>query len=226
MDFPQVVKKYKHAVIATDVVIFTVQNGQLKVLLIKMKKHPYANMWAAPGGLVRPDESLEDAATRILYAETSVKNVYLEQLYTFGQVDRDPFGRVVSVAYFALIPSGGLQLKTIKEYGGVGWFPVKDLPELAYDHRQIIDTAIERLAAKLSYTNVIYGLLPDEFTLADVQKFYEVILGHQLDKRNFRKKILSLGIVEKINKKKNTGPNRPAELYKFKERKPQMIELL
>jgi 8-oxo-dGTP diphosphatase len=218
--------KYKHAVIATDVVIFTVQDDELKVLLIKMKKHPFTGMWAVPGGLVKGAENIDDAASRILQAETGVKDVYLEQLYTFGRVDRDPFGRVVSVAYFALIPSEGLELKTLKEYAGVDWFSAGKLPALAYDHSEIIRTAVERLKSKLSYTNIIYGLLPEEFTMSEMQKQYEVILGQELDKRNFRKKVESLKLVKKVNRKKLTGPNRPAELYRFVSRSPQNIALI
>jgi len=222
----KVKKKYKFTVVATDVVIFTVQDKQLKVLLIKMKKNPYLKHWAVPGGLVNPDESVDNAAKRHLFDKTGVKNIFLEQLCTFGKVNRDPFGRVVSVAYFALIPSENLKLRTTEEYGNARWFSVEDLPDFAYDHKKMIDLATKRLQAKLSYSNIVYGLLPREFTLTELQKVYEIILGKCLDKRNFRKKISSTDLLEKLRKKRKGLTNRPAVLYKFTRRKPQMIEIL
>lgn len=219
-------KKYAHAVIATDVVIFTVRDHSLQVLLIKMKKPPYQKHWAAPGGLVRGDESLEDAAKRLLNDKTGVKETYLEQLAAFGDPKRDPFGRVVSVAYFALIPSERLMLKTTDEYADVRWFPVARLPELAYDHREIVKTALARLQAKLEYTNIVYGLLPKEFSLSALQRLYEVILARPLDKRNFRKKYLSLGLVRPVTGKSSTGAHRPAQLYTFSTRKPAIVNVL
>lgn len=219
-------KKYKFAVIATDVVIFTVRDGQLQALLIKMKKKPFTNCWAAPGGLVKPDESVDDAAKRHLYMKTGVRNVYLEQLYTFGKVSRDPFGRVVSVAYYALIPSAGLQLKTTGEYGEVSWFPVNRLPKLAYDHQEIINRAIQRLKDRLGYSNVVYSLMPRDFTLSDLQKIYEIILNKKVDKRNFRKKIFSLDLVKRIGRKRVGEANRPAELFVFTSRQLQRFKIM
>jgi 8-oxo-dGTP diphosphatase len=218
--------KYKFAVIATDVVIFTVKDGQLQVLLIGMKKNPYLGYWALPGGLVNADESVDNAAVRVLTTKAGISNVYLEQLYTFGNVNRDPFGRVVSVAYFALIPTNSVRPKTTGEYADIAWFPVKNLPRMAYDHSEVVGKAFNRIKAKLSYTNIIYGLLPAEFTLGDLQDNYEIILGRKLDKRNFRKKILSLKLVKKLNKKKFAGANRPAWLYCFKDKTPQIVDIL
>jgi 8-oxo-dGTP diphosphatase len=211
-------KKYEHAVIAVDVVIFTVEEGKLKTLLIKMKKSPYEKSWAMPGGLVGGGESVDDAAKRHLQDKTGVKNIFLEQLYTFGEVDRDPFGRVVSVAYFALIPSAGIKLKTTADYQDVAWFDIKKIPPLAYDHQKILDYAWRRLRAKLGYTNIVCNLLPDEFTLSQLQNAYELILDKKIDKRNFRKKILSLGLVKKIGKKTKDA-HRPAEIFAFNEKK-------
>lgn len=208
-------KKYKFAVIATDIVIFTVAEDSLKVLLIKMKKHPFEGYWAAPGGLVKPRESVDSSAERNLKEKTGLSGVYLEQLYTFGRVARDPFGRVVSVAYYALIPSGGIKLKTTKEYEDVKWFEVRGLPKLAYDHREIIAMAIARLQERLGSTNVAYSLLPRQFTLTGLQKVYEIILGRKLDKRNFRKKFLSTSLIRRIGHKTSGGAHRPAELYEF-----------
>lgn len=195
-------KKYSVPVVATDVVIFTIKNEKLHVLLIKMKKHPYERCWALPGGLVDGNESLDDAAKHQLIVKTGVDDIYLEQLYTFGNIDRDPFGRVISVAYFALLPSDVRSLKTTSEYGAVEWKSTQSLPPLAYDHKEIIGAALLRLQAKLKYSNVAYSLLPDEFTLTELQKTYEIILGKSLDKRNFRKKIEALKILKKANKKR------------------------
>jgi len=219
-------KNFKHAVIATDIVIFTIEDGELKVLMIKMKKEPFKKKWAVPGGLVGVNESVEDSAKKHLKNKTGVDNVYLEQLYTFGEIDRDPLGRVVSVAYFALIPSSKIDLKTSEDYEGIDWFSVKDLPELAYDHSEIVKMAVERLRAKLEYSNIVYGLLPREFTLTDLQNIYELILEKKVDKRNFRKKILSLNIIKNTNKKTSGGVSRPAELYKFISKKPQIVEII
>ncbi|MBI4121208.1 MAG: NUDIX hydrolase [Parcubacteria group bacterium] len=219
-------KKYDYAVIATDVALFTVRNRGLQVLLIKMKKEPYTGKWAMPGGLVKANESVDNAAERILREKGGVRNVYLEQLHTFGRVDRDPFGRVVSVAYTALVPSTKLSLKTTEEYADITWFPVKDAPALAYDHREILETAVERLRAKLGYTNIAQNLLPSEFTLSELQSVYEVVLGKKLDKRNFRKKILAIGLVKGTGKERRGQASRPAELYSFRAKKMKTIEIL
>jgi len=208
-------KRYQFAVIATDVVIFTVDKGVLKTLLIQMKKHPYENFWAAAGGLVLPTESVDHGAARTLKEKTGLRDVYLEQLYTFGKVDRDPFGRVVSVAYFALITNSGSNLQTTSEYKNLKWFDVKKLPALAYDHKEIIATALQRLKSKLEYTNIVYSLLPKEFTLSELQQIYEIILGKHLDKRNFRKKVVLLQLVKSLSKKKLGNAHRPARLFSF-----------
>lgn len=212
--------------VATDVVIFTVKESELQVLLIKMKKHPFEKCWALPGGLIEGDESVDAAAQRQLVLKTGIQKSYLEQLATFGRVDRDPFGRVISVAYFALLPSDVHSLKTTSEYGAVEWKPVQHLPPLAYDHKEIIGAARLRLQAKLKYSNVAYSLLPDEFTLTELQKTYEIILGKSLDKRNFRKKIEALKILKKANKKRVGERSRPALLYRFVHQKPQMVDVL
>lgn len=218
-------KKYEHAVIAADVAVFTVDEGELKVLLIKMKKSPYEDHWAMPGGLVGGEESVDEAAIRHLDDKAGLKNVFLEQLYTFGDVDRDPFGRVVSVAYFALIEGQGKELKTTSEYQDVAWFPVAEVPKLAYDHKEVLALALERLRAKLGYTNIVCNLLPNEFTLGQMQNVYEVILGKEIDKRNFRKKILSLGLVKPVGKKTKDA-HRPAELYSFVEKSLKNVKFL
>jgi len=218
--------KYRYAVIATDVAIFTVQDDQLKVLLIKMKKEPYTGMWALPGGLVKPKESVEDGAERVLREKTGVKRAYLEQLATFGRVDRDPFGRVVSVAYLALIPSRRLKLRTTKEYGDIAWWLVNDMPELAYDHEEMFSVALEQLKSRLEYSNIAFSLLPREFGLTDLQHLYEVILDQEIDKRNFRKRVLQGNLLKSTGRKRKGEANRPAELYRFVSRNSQTVKVL
>jgi 8-oxo-dGTP diphosphatase len=219
-------KKYKFAVIATDIVVFKVESGQLKVLLIEMKKSPFQGFWAVPGGLVRPHESVDHAADRVLREKGGITDRYIEQLYTFGRIDRDPFGRVVSVAYLALVSNPRIKIQTTDEYSNISWVNIKHLPKLAYDHKEIIETAVHRLKAKLGYTNVAYSLLPKEFTFSELQGLYETVLNRKLDKRNFRKKLRALKLVKKLDKKKRTGPNRPAALYTFSQTKPQHVDIL
>ena len=209
--------------VAVDVAVFTVLDRALQALLVRVQRGVFAGRWALPGGRVRADETLEGAARRLLAAETGVRGIYLEQLYTFGSPERDPHGRVVSVAYFALIPHGG-------RFGGrhaddTAWRQVRQLPPLAYDHRAVVRTALARLRAKLAYTNLVYTLLPPSFTLGELQEMYEAILGRRLDRRNFRKKILSLGLLARAVGARR-GPHRPAALYSFRRRRPMMIEIL
>ena len=221
--------------VAVDTVIFTVEDNALKVILIQMKKKPFTGMWAFPGGLIDSNkESLDDAAKHELKEKTGLvadaspeqgRGVYLEQLYTFGDLKRDPFSRVVSTAYFALINNDGIKLKTTTKYSDIGWFDVNKLPRLAYDHSKIAKYALKRLRWKLEYTNVAYSLLPRYFPLSELRRVYEVILGRSLDRRNFQRKIFSLDILRKTNKKQ-TGKHRPARLYEFKNRKPQIVEVL
>ena len=212
--------------VAVDNCIFTVLEGRLHLLLIQMTKVPYTGMWALPGGLIQNEESLDAAAGRILNEETGVADVYLEQLYTFGQPDRDPTGRVVSVAYFALIHAAGIALRTQPKYADVRWWPCANLPLLAYDHDAVAAYARQRLEWKLAYTNIVWSLLPRRFALTELQKVYEAVLGRQLDKRNFRKKILSLGLVEPVGETAMRGAHRPAMLYRFTSREPKLIDML
>ncbi len=212
---------------AVDNCIFTIKDGQLSVLLIQMKKKPYEGIWALPGGLVRNKEQLDQAAKRILKDQTGVSNVYLEQLYTFGDLGRDPFGRVISVAYFSLIPSRGIELETTGKYSDVQWWPVGKLPkQMAYDHKKILKYAKQRLEWKVEYSNVVWSLLPNQFTLTEMQKVYEAILGREIDKRNFRKKIQSLGLIKSVGKQAMRGAHRPAMLYSFKEKAPKIVQVL
>ena len=212
--------------LAVDAAIFTVKDGEFMTLLIQMKKAPFEGQWAFPGGLLEDDETCETAARRILASATGVKDAYLEQLATFDDPVRDPFGRVVTVASFALMPSEKVELRTIDKYADVRWWPVTKLPALAYDHRNIAKVATARIRAKLAYTNVVWSLLPKTFTLAALQDVYEAILGQTLDKRNFRKKALASGILEATGSRETGAAHRPAELFRFAQRKLAHIELL
>ncbi len=223
----------QHA-IAVDVVLFTIQGGTLKVLLVKQDRSPSRGAWSLPGGIVGPDESVDDAALRELQEATNIGNIYLEQLYTFGEPNRDPRGRIVTVAYYALVSWQQFQLKIRPRpaqaagRGGqrvseASWFSVKRLPSLVLDHQRIVDYALERLRNKINYTTVGFQSLPRQFTLTELQSSYEVILSKRLDKRNFRRKMLQLGILKGTRDFKANGRQRPARLYTFTE--PKVVKL-
>lgn len=216
--------QYQCPSVTVDILVFTIEDSELKVLLIKRAIKPFKDEWALPGGFIKMNESLEDAALRELVEETGVKNVYLEQLYTFGDPGRDPRTRVITISYFALVPSAKLDLKASTDAADVAWFPIKKLPQLAFDHKIIIDYAMNRLKSKIEYSNIVYGLLLPKFRLSELQKVYEVILSKKMDKRNFRKWILSLGLLESTGEKDTDGAHRPAELFKFKKREPIMFD--
>lgn len=218
--------KHQQIRVAVDNCIFTVHHGRLEVLLIRMKKSGFEDRWALPGGLIDDGERLDDAAARILKLQTGVSDVYLEQLYTFDARSRDPSGRVISVGYFSLVPRHQLELRTTEKYADIRFWDVDSLPEpLAYDHGEIVDAASKRLAAKVQYTNCIWSLLPEKFTLSELQAAYETVLSRALDKRNFRKKILSLGIVSPSGERSTGGRHRPAMLYRFDNRAAEMVEV-
>jgi 8-oxo-dGTP diphosphatase len=202
--------------VTVDVIIFTLRDSDLQVLLIKRKYPPFQEVWAIPGGFVGIDESLEEAALRELEEETGVRDVYLEQLYTFGEVDRDPRGRVITVAYFALVPAAAIDPHAGSDAAETGWWSMYDLPPLAFDHAEILAYALKRLRYKLEYTAVGFELLPEVFTLSELQAAYEIILREKLDKRNFRRKILDADIIEETEMYR-TGEGRPAKLYQFRD---------
>jgi 8-oxo-dGTP diphosphatase len=208
--------RYEQPGVTVDLVIFTVNQDSLKVMLVKRAESPFSGYWSLPGGFLKVGESLEDAALRVLAEKTRVKEVYLEQLYTFGEPNRDPRARVITVTYFALIPWKHLLRPESEKVSDVIWHSVKRLPKLAFDHRDIINYAAQRLQAKAGYSNIVYGLMPEQFRLSDLQKMYEIILNKKLDKRNFRKRMLSTGLLQETGKKDISGAHRPAMLYQFK----------
>jgi len=217
------VSKFERPSVTVDLVIFTIIDNDLRALFIKRGQHPFLNTWALPGGFVRMNESLEEAASRELEEETGItaNDVYLEQLYTFGDPARDPRTRVITVAYFALVDSEKIRPHVTgkEEIKDVKWLNAHNPPSnLAFDHGQILNYALKRLKYKLEYTAVGFELLPELFTLTDLQGIYEIILNEKIDKRNFRKKMLNTKIVEP-SKKFKEGGHRPALLYRFKKSK-------
>lgn len=209
--------------VTADTVIFTITDGKLKVLLVKRSRPPFVNSWALPGGFVRETETTEKTALRVLKDKAGVSSVYLEQLYSFDEPGRDPRGRVLTVAYFALVDFAKIKFVEEKNHEPSAFFGTRSLPKLAFDHAKIISYALQRLRYKVEYTNVIANLLPRQFTLSQLQEAYEVILGHKLDKRNFRKKFLTLGLVKPANAKVSGARHRPAQLFSFS--KGGMVEL-
>lgn len=208
---------YPRPSVTVDVVAFTFVENDLRVLLVQRAGEPYRDMWALPGGFVRMGEDLPDAAHRELVEETGVADLYLEQLYTFGDVDRDPRTRVITVAYFSLIGAdhaSTLHLEAGTDAGDARWWSVYDHPALAFDHNRILDYALQRLRWKLEWTGLGFLLLPSEFTLSELQRVYERVLNETLDKRNFRRKFLDMGILEETGNV-SRGDHRPARLYRF-----------
>jgi 8-oxo-dGTP diphosphatase len=202
--------------VTTDIVIFTIREEKLELLLIKRKNEPYQGTWGLPGGFVNPDEDLDTCAKRELKEETGVTGVYLEQLYTFGNPKRDPRERVISVAYYALAPAERITLRAASDAADVDWFSLNKLPPLAFDHRRIVDKALDRLVSKLEYSTIALRFMPEKFTLSELQAVYEIIRGEPLDKRNFRKWVISLGRIEETGDERREGNHRPAKLYRAK----------
>lgn len=200
--------------VAVDLAIFTVQERRLELLLIRMKREPYTGRWALPGGRIRGDETVEQAAVRELREKAGIGDVWLEQLYTFSEPERDPGGRCISVAHMALI-RGDVPLRTTDKYSGIGWFPVTRLPPLAFDHKEIAAYAVKRLRAKLEYTDVARNLLEPTFTLGELQRLYEAILGKRLDSRNFQRRVQAIGLVKDTGRVRRGQAYRPARLFRF-----------
>lgn len=210
--------EYARPALTVDCVVFGFDGAGLQILLIRRGIQPYLGAWALPGGFVHIDEDLDEAARRELNEETSLKDIFLEQLFTFGATDRDPRGRVVSVAYMALVRPDQHPAKGDTDAAEASWHPAENLPDLAFDHQEILDKAIERLRGKIRYQPVGFELLPERFTLSQLQGLYEAILGRPIDKRNFRKKLLAFDFLVALDEF-TSGQHRPARLYRFDRRK-------
>ena len=204
--------------VTVDIVMFALHDWELRVLLVQRGIPPFEGRWALPGGFVLEHESLEAAALRELEEETGVRDVYLEQLYTFGEPRRDPRGRVITVAYYALLTTDVAPLVAGTDAGAARWMPARAHPPLAFDHERILGYALERLVTKLEYTTAGFRLLPKKFTLGQLQRVYEAVLGRPLDKRNFRRKMALLGVLKPLEEWAQEGPSRPARLYRFSAR--------
>ena len=205
-------KETKTHEVTTDVVILTIKDDKLKVLLVKRANEPFKGKWAIPGGYVRMSEDLDAAAMRILKEKTNVDNIYLEQLYTFGDPLRHPVSRVITCAYFALIRAEDVDVISTDN---VAWHKVNDLPALAFDHKEIIQYSLKRTRERLEMCPVAYQLLNEKFTLTEMQKAYELIMGKKLDKRNFRKKVIQTEGLRELDEFSKSTSKRPARLYTF-----------
>jgi 8-oxo-dGTP diphosphatase len=212
---------YEKPSVTVDTIIFSIKGSDLRVLLVKRLASPFKDRWSIPGGFVRINQSLEDAAKLKLEEKTGVKDVYLEQLYTFGDSKRDPRGRVITVAYFALINSDNVRLKG----DDAKWFSMTELPQLAFDHNKILNYALKRLKWKFEYTTVAFSLLPKKFTMSQLQELYETVFDKKFDKRNFRKKILSLDILEEEEVLRDVS-FRPPQLYSLKANIGEIVNIL
>jgi 8-oxo-dGTP diphosphatase len=210
---------YPRPALTTDCIIFGFDGKSLNVLLIERKNDPFKGSWAFPGGFVNMDEDTETSAKRELVEETGLKNVYIEQLYTFSDTDRDPRGRVISVTYYALVRSSKYKPKAGDDAKSTRWFPVGQLPALAFDHDKIFEIAYNRLKNKIRYQPIGFELLDEQFTMPELQRLYEVILNTRLDRRNFRKKILNTGLLIPMNDKQPNVPHKAAQYFRFNREK-------
>lgn len=206
---------YPRPALTVDAVVFGLDQDELKILLIQRAGEPFQGQWAFPGGFVDIDETTDHAVLRELQEETGIENVFLEQLYTFSSIERDPRERVVSVAYFALVDPAGIKMAASSDAKDVRWFAIDDTPELAFDHQEILKVALDRLRAKIRYEPIGFELLPEEFVMSQILKLYQNALRKPIDKRNFVRKIKKLGILTDLNKKRQSGAHRPASIYTF-----------
>jgi 8-oxo-dGTP diphosphatase len=204
-----------------DCLLFGFDGTELKVLLIERNKEPFKDWWALPGFFVEAKESIDQSASRILYELTGLRNIFMEQYYTFGDVDRHPQGRVISIAYYAVLRLGKEDfLKPVTSYArDARWVCLNEMPKLAFDHQKMFELGLEKIRRRMKHQPIAFELLPLKFTLSQLQQIYEIILGKTLDKRNFRKKMLSLGILKALGEKQEGVSFRAASLYKFDKRK-------
>jgi len=215
--------QYPHPAVTVDGVVFGFDEADLKLLLIRRRIEPHMGDWALPGGFVGIAESLEDAVRRKLRDETDIDHLYLEQLYTFGEPKRDPRERVISVAYYALVKLSEHKVRATTDALEVAWFPVAKLPELAFDHERIVEVGLQRLKAKVRYEPIGFELLPEKFTLGELQRLYETVLEQPLDKRNFRKKILGMELIEALDEYQQDVAHRAAQYYRFKRQRYELL---
>lgn len=215
--------EYPRPALTVDCVVFGLDEDDLKVLLVQRAGEPFKGHWALPGGFVDMQETTDDAALRELEEETGVRDVYLEQLYTFSRVDRDPRERVVSVAYYALVKLSEHAVKAATDASDAAWFSVEEATKLAFDHDEIVATARERLRGKVRYQPIGFELLPEKFTLTQLQRLYEIVLDTELDKRNFRKKILAMDLLRPLDEVEKGVAHRAARLYRFDQRRYKQL---
>jgi 8-oxo-dGTP diphosphatase len=215
---------FQKSMVTVDCVVFGLDERDLKVLLIQRGVDPFKSRWALPGGFVRMDEGLDDAALRELKEEAGVSHVFLEQLYTFGDPDRDPRGRVITVAYYALVKLSEHRVRATTDASEAAWFSVWDTPKLAFDHEEILRVALQRLKGKVRYQPIGFELLPPKFTLTQLQQLYQTVLEREIDKRNFRKKILSMDLLIETDEVEQDVAHRAARLYRFDKKRYQQLE--
>ena len=215
--------EYPRSALTVDCVVFGLDEEDLKVMLIQRDLPPFEGHWALPGGFVRTDETLDDAARRELEEETGIRTFYLEQLYSFSELHRDPRERAVTVAYYALVQLSDHRIRAATDARNAAWFAVDDMATLAFDHLRILDMALQRLRGKVRYQPIGFDLLPDKFTLRQLQHLYETILDRPLDKRNFRKKIQMMGLLNQLDEVEKDVAHRAARLYRFDKKKYQRL---
>ncbi|MEO7331417.1 MAG: NUDIX domain-containing protein [Minicystis sp.] len=215
---------YARPALAVDCVVFGLDDAGLQILLIQRDLAPFQGKWALPGGFVHLDETLDEAARRELVEETGLEKVYLEQLYTFSALDRDPRERVVTVTYYALVKLTDHRVKAATDAREAAWFAVADLPTLAFDHEEIAQRALLRLKGKVQYQPIGFELLPPRFTLTQLQRLYETVLEREIDKRNFRKKVLGMGFLEETDEVEQDVAHRAARLYRFDKKRYRELE--
>lgn len=215
---------YPRPALTTDIVIFGYDSAELKILLIKRGIEPFKNKWALPGGFVHEDETTEQCAERELREETGLTDIFFEQLYTFSDVDRDPRGRVITTAYFALVNIAKYKLTAGDDAKNAEWFTINGIPKLAFDHDMILRKALYRLKSKINWQPIGFELLEQKFTLSELQNVYEVVMETKLDKRNFRKKILSTNLLIEHDEKEQNVAHKPAKLYSFDKNKYKQLE--
>lgn len=207
--------KHPHPAVTVDCVVFGFDEADLKLLLVQRNGSPFKGCWALPGGFIQIDEDLETSARRELAEETGISRLYLEQLYSFGEPKRDPRERVISIAYYALVKLADHPVRAASDAAEVAWFPTVELPKLAFDHERIVETALRRLKAKVRYEPIGFELLPEKFTLGELQRLYESVLEHPMDKRNFRKKILGTDLLDPLDEYQQDVAHRAAQYYRF-----------